>query len=158
VLQRRQCEEHRKDRARPSNRTPNNCVQTLIYMIVLVFVSGLESLLVIKEIADDHSARVTVCILHFGPIQPHAKIRNSKLKTCPERCRRIRNSKQFQMSKVCKIPNKFLRIRRFGFSRFGIYLSLSLFRISIFGLGFVSLVARGDNFFGHHGSRCGCFI
>src|SRR5262245_37657045 len=50
--------------------------------------------------------------------------RNSKHETCPETCRRIRNSKQMQMIKMQKISNGQFRILNFGFP------DLSLFRIS----------------------------
>jgi hypothetical protein len=45
----------------------------------------------------------------------------------------IQNSKQFEMTKILKFQTNLSRIPCFGFSRFEAYLSVSSFRISIFG-------------------------
>src|SRR5437870_11922729 len=46
-----------------------------------------------------------ICFLTKAP-----RTKNSKHETCPEPCRRIQNSKQFQMIKIWKLPNKTFRI------------------------------------------------
>src|SRR4029077_9236334 len=56
-------------------------------------------------------------------MSPWYEIGNSKPKTCPERRRRIRNSKQIEKPYNYNVPNSINRSRSFGFFDFEIHLA-----------------------------------
>jgi hypothetical protein len=58
----------------------------------------------------------------------------------------IQNSKQFEMTKIAKIPNKSRSDSMYRIFPIEAYLSVSWLRISIFDFGFVLLASWRDTF------------